>query len=108
YTSVRRMGFIGRSRTNITITAPEPGRQFAQCEERGEASAVAVMFGAIPAIVLTSQFSTHLYHADKPDAAGGLLGQALDVVPCKTVDLEVLAEAEIVIVGIIIPHERDD
>ncbi|HLR69677.1 UbiD family decarboxylase [Virgibacillus alimentarius] len=108
YTSIRRMGFIGGNRTNITITSPELGRQFAQCEERGEALEVAVMFGVIPAIVLTSQFSTHLYHADKLDAAGGLLGQALDVVPCKTVDLEVLAEAEIVMEGKIIPHERDD
>lgn len=60
---------------------------------------VAVMFGVVPAVVLSSQISTHLYHTDKLDVAGALIGQALDVVQCRTVDLEVLAEAEIVLEG---------
>lgn len=107
YTSVRRMKYIGGNRTNIVITSPELNRQYAYFEERGEPMEVAVMFGVTPAVVLASQFSTHLFHADKLDVSGALLGQPLDVVQCKTVDIEVLAEAEIVLEGKILPHERD-
>ncbi|MFD1706751.1 UbiD family decarboxylase [Siminovitchia sediminis] len=107
YTSIRRMKFIGGNRTNIVITSSELNRQVAYFEERGESMEVAVMFGVVPAVVLASQFSTHLFHADKLDVSGALLGESLDVVQCKTVDLEVLAEAEIVLEGKIVPHERD-
>lgn len=107
YTSIRRMGFIGGNRTNITITSPELQQQYVYFQQRGEPMEVAVMFGVVPAIVLSSQVSTHLFHVDKLDVAGGLLGQSLDVVQCKTVDLEVLAEAEIVMEGRILPNERD-
>ncbi len=107
YTSIRRMKFIGGNRTNIVITSPELNRQFAHFEERGEPMEIAVMFGVVPAVVLASQVSTHLFHTDKLDVSGALLGQPLDVVQCKTVDIEVLAEAEIVLEGRILPHERD-
>lgn len=107
YTSIRRMGFLGGNRTNIVITSPELQRQYAHFEERGEPMEIALMFGVVPAVVLASQFSTHLYHADKLDLASALLGKPLDVVQCKTVDIEVLADAEIVMEGRIIPHERD-
>jgi 2,5-furandicarboxylate decarboxylase 1 len=107
YTSIRRMQYLGGNRANILITSPELNDQYKYYEERGEAMEVAVMFGVIPAVVLSSQISTHLYHTDKLDVAGALLGQPLDVVKCKTVDLDVLAEAEIVLEGIMLPHERE-
>ncbi|MFD1040263.1 UbiD family decarboxylase [Virgibacillus byunsanensis] len=107
YTSIRRMKFIGGNRTNIVITSPELARQYTYFEERGEPMEIAVMFGVVPAVVLASQFSTHLHHADKLDVAGALLGQPLDVVRCKTVDIDVLAAAEIVMEGKILPYERD-
>lgn len=107
FTSIRRMKFIGGNRTNIVITSPELHRQYAFFEERGEPMEIAVMFGVVPAVVVASQFSTHLFHADKLDVAGALLGQSLDVVQCKTVDLEVLADAEFVMEGKILPNERD-
>jgi 2,5-furandicarboxylate decarboxylase 1 len=107
YTSIRRMQFLGENRTNILITSPELNEQYAEFEKRGEPMEVAVMFGVVPAVVLSSQISTHLYHADKLDVAGALLGSTLDVVQCKTVDLEVLAEAEIVLEGRMLPHERE-
>ncbi|MFD1360435.1 UbiD family decarboxylase [Lentibacillus salinarum] len=107
FTSIRRMGFIGGNRTNIVITSPELAKQYAQFENRGEPLEVAVMLGVVPSVVLASQFSTHLFNSDKLDVAGALLGQPLDVVQCKTVDIEVLAEAEIVMEGKILPYERE-
>ncbi|MCA1029850.1 UbiD family decarboxylase [Bacillus timonensis] len=107
YTSIRRMQFLGHNRTNILITSPELNEQYKTFEERGEPMEVAVMFGVVPAVVLASQISTHLFHADKLDVAGALLGESLPVVQCKTVDLEVLADAEIVLEGKMLPHVRE-
>ncbi|QQK77205.1 UbiD family decarboxylase [Salicibibacter cibarius] len=107
YTSIRRMGFIGVNKTNIAITSPELQRHYSTFEKNNEPLEVAIMFGVVPAVVLTSQVSTHLFHTDKLDVASALLGQPLDVVQCRTVDLEVLAEAEIVLEGRMLPYERD-
>ncbi|SDI73713.1 UbiD family decarboxylase [Natribacillus halophilus] len=107
YTSIRRMGFIGENKTNIAITSPELQRHYAAFEKNDEPLEVAVMFGVLPAVVLASQVSTHLFHTDKLNIASALIGRSLDVVQCRTVDLEVLAEAEIVLEGKILPHRRD-
>ena len=107
YTSIRRMQFLGGNRANILITSPELYEQYLYYESRNEPMEFAVMFGVVPAIVLSSQISTHLYHTDKLDIAGALLGESLKVIQCKTVDLEVLAEAEIVFEGRILPHLRE-
>lgn len=107
YTSIRRMQYLGGNRTNILITSPELLEQYAHFEKLEQPMEIAVMFGVVPAVVLSSQISTHLYHADKLNVAGALLGQSLDVVRCKTVDLEVLADAEIVFEGRMLPHERE-
>jgi 2,5-furandicarboxylate decarboxylase 1 len=106
YTSVRRMQYLGENRTNILITSPELNAQYAEYEKRGEAMEVAFMFGVVPAVTLASQVSTHLYHTDKLNLACALLGESLPVVKCKTVDIDVLAEAEIVLEGKMLPHER--
>lgn len=108
YTSIRRMQYLGGNRTNILVSSPELRRQFQEFEERGEPLEIAVMFGVVPAVVLASQISTHLFHVDKLDVASALLGQPLEVARCKTVDLEVLAEAEVVFEGRVVPHAREE
>ncbi|MBA9088103.1 UbiD family decarboxylase [Fontibacillus solani] len=107
YTSIRRMQFLGGNRTNILISSPELYKQFLSNEQRNLPMEIAVMFGVVPAVVLASQISTHLYHCDKLDVAGALLGTPLEVVSCKTVDLDVLADAEVVLEGKILPHIRE-
>ena len=107
YTSIRRMQYLGGNRLNILITSPELNEQYRHYEERGEPMEVAVMIGVVPAVVLSSQVSTHLYHTDKLNIAGAMLDTSLPVVQCKTVDLEVLADAEIVLEGRMIPHVRE-
>lgn len=106
YTSIRRMQSLGGNRSAILISSPEL-REFVQAaEESGQAVEIAVMFGVVPAVVLASQVSTALFHVDKLDVASALLQEPLEVVPCQTVDLEVLAEAEVVFEGRILPRER--
>ncbi|ASA24107.1 UbiD family decarboxylase [Paenibacillus donghaensis] len=106
YTSIRRMQLLEGNRTSILISSPELFQQYRMFEERGEPMEAAFMFGVVPAVVLASQVSTHLFHVDKLDVASALLGQPLEVVRCKTVDLEVLAEAEVVFEGRILPGVR--
>ncbi|AIQ54826.1 UbiD family decarboxylase [Paenibacillus sp. FSL R7-0331] len=107
YTSIRRMQLLDGNRTGILISSPELFQQYKDFEARGEPLECAFMFGVVPAVVLASQISTHLFHTDKLEVASTLLGQPLEVVRCRTVDLEVLAEAEVVFEGRILPGVRE-
>ncbi|CAH1223814.1 Gallate decarboxylase [Paenibacillus auburnensis] len=107
YTSIRRMQLLEGNRTGILISSPELFQQYKDFEARGEPLEVAFMFGVVPAVVLASQISTHLFHTDKLEVASALLGHPLEVVRCRTVDLEVLAEAEVVFEGRILPGIRE-
>lgn len=70
----------------------------------GRKLAIAVAIGNHPAVLLASQMYVRLGE-DEYDIAGGLLGQALKLVRCKTVDLEVPAGAEIVIEAELDPED---
>ncbi len=107
FTSVRRMQILPGNRINVVITSPELGRQVQTFEERGQPMEFAVMFGVVPAVILSSQVASHLFHVDKLGVAGGLVGRPLPTVVCKTVDLEVLAEAECILEGVMLPGVRE-
>jgi UbiD family decarboxylase len=65
---------------------------------------IAVAIGNHPAVLLGSQFYLGLGD-DEFDRVGGLLGEPLRLVRCRTVDLEVPAQAEIVLEGELDPEE---
>jgi 4-hydroxy-3-polyprenylbenzoate decarboxylase len=67
-------------------------------EAVGRDTEVAIVLGTDPVVGLTS-VSPFPYGVDELSAAGGIRGEAVDVVKCKTVDLLVPATAEIVIEG---------
>jgi 4-hydroxy-3-polyprenylbenzoate decarboxylase len=58
----------------------------------------AIVVGAVPAVGYASVAKVP-YGQDEMAVAGGLAGEAIEVVKCQTVDLEVPASAEIVIEG---------
>lgn len=66
---------------------------------------VAIVIGAHPALLIASQFRT-AFDEDELPAAGGLLGEPIQTVKCVTSDLEVPAQAEIVIEGEVLPKVR--
>jgi phenylphosphate carboxylase alpha subunit len=74
-------------------------------EPRGEPMPMAVAIGTEPitSAIAGSPVPTGVSEAD---VAGGIRGQAVDVVPCETMDLEVPASAEIVLEGEVPPRER--
>jgi UbiD family decarboxylase len=68
---------------------------------------IAVAIGNHTAVLLGSQFYLGLGD-DEYDNIGGLLGEPLQLVKCRTVDLEVPAHAEIVLEGELDPDELID
>ncbi|HEY7167557.1 MAG TPA: UbiD family decarboxylase [Candidatus Binatia bacterium] len=86
--------------------AQHAARHIRQYEQRGEAMPVAVAIGVDPAVVLAS-ITKFGYGVDEFAVAGGLRGEAVPLVRCETVDLEVPANAEIVLEGIIRPGYRE-
>lgn len=69
-----------------------------KCKERGIPLEAALVVGA-PPVVSYAAVQKVPYGLDELAVAGGLAGESLEVVKCKTVDLVVPAEAEIVFEG---------
>ncbi|MGH7827839.1 MAG: UbiD family decarboxylase domain-containing protein, partial [Candidatus Binatia bacterium] len=65
---------------------------------RGSAMEAAAVLGASPSVYYAAT-ETMPYGVDEMDIAGGLDGEAVEVVRCKTIDLVVPAHAEIVLEG---------
>ncbi|MEX2454357.1 MAG: UbiD family decarboxylase, partial [Rhodospirillaceae bacterium] len=74
-------------------------------ERRGLACPIAIVIGHHPAFFLGSLSFTPL-DSNEFHIAGGMLQRPIPLVPCKTIPLNVPADAEIVIECEIRPHER--
>jgi 2,5-furandicarboxylate decarboxylase 1 len=74
-------------------------------EERGQAAPIVIAVGHHPAVVMGAVCRIPGMGGEF-DAAGGLLGESVEVTRAETSDLPVPARAEIVIEGEVIPHER--
>ncbi|MDP2645698.1 MAG: UbiD family decarboxylase [Desulfobacterales bacterium] len=83
---------IGISATQHMVT------HMHKAKKMGKPLQVAVVIGADPVIGYVAVAKLP-YEQDELAVAGGLAGQALEMVKCKTVDLEVPATAEIVVEG---------
>ena len=73
---------------------------------RKEPLPVAIVLGALPDINFVASANIP-YGADELAVAGGIRRRPVDLVPCKTIPLEVPAEAEIVIEGEISPDRQE-
>ncbi|MDR6634387.1 4-hydroxy-3-polyprenylbenzoate decarboxylase [Phyllobacterium sp. 1468] len=69
-------------------------------QKRGEPMPCAIVIGCAPAVLFTGPQKLPI-DQDELGVAGGLIGEAVRIVKCKTIDLEVPADAEIVIEGLI-------
>lgn len=76
-------------------------------EEEDQPLDVAVVIGMHPALYMASQsMRSAAWDEDEYELVGGILGEPLELVKCETVDLEVPAQAEIVIEGKLLPNVR--
>ena len=74
-------------------------------EERGQPAPIVIAIGHHPAVVMGAVCRIPGMGGEF-DAAGGLLGESIEVTRAETSDLPVPARAEIVIEGEVMPHER--
>ena len=104
-----RMQLKGKRKTGIYFgnNLQDLRRIIDKNEKKGQATPIAVVLGADPVIGLTS-VSKVPFGLDELSVAGGLRGEAVEVVRCKTSDLEVPATAEIIMEGEIPAGVREE
>jgi UbiD family decarboxylase len=95
------------SRTMVVMIKPpqDIGKIYAQWQERGEPMPAALVQGGEPAVPFAGGMPLPS-GSDEAGFLGGWFGEALKVVRCRTVDLEVPAGAEIVIEGTVSLEEK--
>jgi UbiD family decarboxylase len=104
-----RMQLKGKRKTGLYFgnSLQDLRRIIDKNEKNGRATPVAVVLGTDPVIGLTS-VSKVAFGLDELAVAGGLRGEAVEVVRCKTSDIEVPATAEIVLEGEIPAGVREE
>jgi len=92
--------FLARDRLLATIAPTHHAMlyHYASARRRGKCLPVAIVLGTLPDIAYVAAANVP-YGVDELGVAGGLRGRPVELVPCKTIPLEVPAEAEIVIEG---------
>ncbi len=104
-TGIRNVGnyrAMVKSADRLGISSPGPkqhlGAHWLKCKEKGIPLQAAIVLGPPPSVgyVATAKLP---YGIDEYAVAGGIAGQPLPLVKCKTVDIEVPADAEIIIEG---------
>lgn len=97
----------GRDKVGVLVTPTQHiGIHWTKHRERGKPLEAAIVIGGPPAVVLTAVAKV-AYGLSEYAVAGGLIGRPIELVRCKTVDLEVPAEAEIVLEGEITTTEKE-
>ncbi len=95
----------GRTRIRCGIGPTHHGYiHWRKAREKGQPLPVAVVVGILPTLMYTASASLP-YGMSELAVAGGLVGEPIPVVRCRTIDLEGPATAELVIEGEILPDE---
>jgi UbiD family decarboxylase len=100
--SLHRLQVKGRDKTGFVMLPRHARRVYDKFSRRGQPTPVAIVIGVHPAIWLASGYTTGP-DIDELGLAGGLLGRSIRTVKCETVDIDIPAEAEIVLEGELMP-----
>ena len=102
-----RLMLKGKNKLGVLILpAKHGGIIYSKYEALDKPMEVAIVIGPPPSVCMTSTGRVP-YGIDELAVASGLEGSPLNLVRCETVDLEVPAEAEIVIEGVVPPKVRE-
>lgn len=106
--SWNRCQLAGGDKLRVRMMPPQHlGRYHAEAEELGQNLPCAIVIGAPPGLMFSAA-SKVPYDTDELEVAGAWQGKSLRVVRCKTIPVDVPAEAEIVIEGEVIAGTRED
>ncbi len=103
---VYRMQLLGPRQATVSASPRSHlARHFAKAEKEGRPLPMAVAIGVSEAVIMAAA-AAYPDGMDEYDLAGGLQQEAVQLIPCHTVNLEVPAYSEIVIEGLIQPGVR--
>ena len=105
--SFHRLQIKGPHKSGVLLYPRHTWKNYVKYQERNQPMPVAIFIGHHPAYYLAAA-TTAAYGEDEFEVAGGYLGESARLVKCETVDLEVPADAELVLEGHIPPHYRED
>lgn len=106
--SFQRMQLKGSNRFGASLhSRGHIWNHLLRCEARGKNMEVAVVIGCHPAIYIAAAAKVAM-ETDELEVAGALMGEPVRLVKCKTIDVEVPADAEYVIEGEILAGVRED
>jgi 2,5-furandicarboxylate decarboxylase 1 len=104
--SVHRQQVMGKEKTGFTMVPRHARRIYDKYCDRNEPLPVAIVYGTHPALFFSAAYSTS-YGVDELTLAGALVGEGIRMVKCESLDLEVPAEAELVIEGEVLPNHTE-
>lgn len=105
--AIYRMATLGKNRLGWGALEFRHGRQhYIKYERRGEPMPMAVATGNDPIVCIVAATQT-APDIDEFHLAGALRGEPLEVVKCKTIDILVPANSEVVFEGVIHPGVRE-
>ena len=105
--SVHRAQVFDRNSTGYYMLPRQAMRIHQMYERHGRPMQAALVIGGHPLLMFAAAFVAP-FGVDELAVAGGLLGEPVRLVKCRTIDLEVPADAEIVLEGEIFPGDVAD
>ncbi|MBB3063766.1 UbiD family decarboxylase [Limibacillus halophilus] len=106
--SWNRCQLAGGNKLRVRMMPPQHlGRYHAEAEAQGKNLPCAIVIGAPPGLMFSAA-SKVPYEADELEVAGAWQGKSLRVTRCKTIPVDVPADAEIVIEGEVVAGVRED
>jgi len=106
--SWNRMQITSGSNLRVRMMPPQHlGRYHAEAEARGQSLPCAVVIGGPPALMLSAA-SKVPFEVDELEIASAWQCKPIQVVPCKTIPLDVPANAEMVIEGEVLSNVREE
>lgn len=102
---IHRIQVKDKDTIGIFLASPPLSHFLTKAEAKGVPLEIAIVIGIDP-ITFFSSVIFAPSGIDKLEIAGGLAGRPVELVKCRTIDLEVPAHAEFVLEGYIIPGER--
>jgi len=104
--SIHRCQVAGPDRLGVLLLPRHTHAFYEMAEEAGEALPAAIVVGIDPLTLLASQAIAPL-DSDELEIAGALHGKPLPVIKCKTSDIRVPADSEVVVEGHFLPKVRE-
>lgn len=106
--SWNRCQLVGKDKLRVRMMPPQHlGRYHAEAEARQQNLPCAIVIGAPPALMLAAA-SKVAYELDELEVAGAWQRKPLRVTRCKTIPVDVPADAELVIEGEVLCGVRED